>query len=109
MGRKSAGASLDIDALVNDLAKAENGVVVFASSTGRQVSQEDSHWQNGAFTKALVEGINGKADYSGNGRITLNMLDLYLSERVKALTDGLQTPTTTKPVTISDYPVALKR
>ena len=99
----------DIDSVVNDLTTAENGVVVFAASTGRQYSLEDKTWGNGAFTKALVEGLTGKADYSGNGRVTINMLDLYLSERVKELTGGQQTPTTTKPKTIQDFPIILTR
>ena len=98
----------DINAVVNELSSAENGAVVFASSTGRQYSLEKEEWGNGAFTKALVEGINGKADYSGKGKITINMLDLYLSERVKELTGGQQTPTTTKPQTIQDFPVAVR-
>lgn len=100
---------VDINAMVNELANAENGVIVFASSTGKQYSMEDKVWGNGAFTKALVEGVNGKADIHNTGRITINMLDLYLSERVKELTKGTQTPTTTKPQTISDFPVAMKR
>ncbi len=99
----------DINAFVNELSSAENGVVVFASSTGRQYSMENDKWGNGAFTKALVEGISGKADYGGKGRITINMLDLYLSERVKELTGGQQTPTTTKPQTIQDFPLAVTR
>ncbi|MDD5167935.1 MAG: caspase family protein [Syntrophales bacterium] len=99
----------DINAVVNELASAENGAVVFASSTGKQYSMEDKSWGNGAFTKALVEGMAGQADYRGQGRITINMLDLYLSERVKELTGGKQTPTTTKPQTIPDFPVAVKR
>jgi hypothetical protein len=37
------------------------------------------------------------------------MLDLYLSERVKELTGGRQTPTTAKPDTIPDFPIAVKR
>lgn len=98
----------DITGVVNELASAENGVVVFASSTGKQYSLEDPAWGNGAFTKALVEGISGKADYAGKGKITINMLDLYLSERVKELTKGKQTPTTTKPNTVPDFPVAVK-
>ena len=98
----------DINAVVNELASAENGAVVFASSPGRQYSPEDPAWGNGAFTKALVEGVNGRADYGGKGRITVNMLDLYLSERVKELTKGKQTPTTTKPQTISDFPIAVR-
>ncbi len=99
----------DITGVVNELASAENGAVVFASSTGKQYSFEDANWGNGAFTKAAVEGIGGKADYMGKGRITINMLDLYISERVKELTKGKQTPATAKPQTIPDFPLALKR
>jgi WD40 repeat protein len=99
----------DITGVVNELTSAENGAVVFASSTGRQYSFEDSNWGNGAFTKAVVEGINGKADYTGKGRITINMLDLYISEKVKELTKGKQTPATAKPQTIPDFPLALKK
>jgi uncharacterized caspase-like protein len=103
------GAPTDITGVVNELASAENGAVVFASSTGKQYSFEDPAWGNGAFTKAAVEGMEGKADYTGKGRITINMLDLYISERVKELTKGKQTPATAKPKTIPDFPVALKK
>jgi WD40 repeat protein len=103
------GAPADIMGIVNELASAENGAVVFASSTGKQYSFEDSNWGNGAFTKAVVEGINGKADYSSKGKITINMLDLYISERVKELTGGKQTPATAKPQTIPDFPLVLKK
>jgi WD40 repeat protein len=103
------GGASDITGVVNELASAENGAVVFASSTGRQYSFEDSAWENGAFTKAVVEGIEGRADYTGKGRITVNMLDLYISERVKELTKGKQTPATAKPNTIPDFPLALKK
>ena len=105
-GRRSV---TDITGVINDLTSAENGVVVFASSTGKQFSLENPEWGNGAFTKALVEGIDGAADYTQDGRITVNKLDLYLSERVKKLTGNKQTPTTTKPQTISDFPIALKK
>ena len=97
----------DINAFVNELTAAENGAVVFASSTGRQFALEDPSWGNGAFTKALIEGIQGGADYRQAGAITVNSLDLYLSDRVKVLTNGQQTPTTTKPHTIQDFPIAI--
>ncbi len=103
------GVATDIMGVVNELASAENGAVVFASSTGKQYSFEDPNWGNGAFTKAVVEGINGQADYLGKGRITINMLDLYVSERVKELTKGKQTPATAKPQTIPDFPLVLRR
>ena len=103
------GIGNDINGVVNELASAENGAVVFAASTGNQYSLEKIEWGNGAFTKAVVEGLLGRADYVGRGRITINMLDLYISERVKELTAGNQTPTTAKPQTVPDFPVALKR
>ncbi len=99
---------VDINRVVNDLTSAENGVVVFAASSGQQYSAESPAWGNGAFTKALLEGIKGKADFNNTGRITINMLDLYISERVKSLTEGQQTPTTTKPKTIADFPVVMR-
>jgi uncharacterized caspase-like protein len=94
--------------VINELASAENGAVVFSSASGRQYALENTVWGNGAFTKGLVEGLMGKADYRGTGRITVNMLDLYISERVKELTKGEQTPTTVKPPNVPDFPVAMK-
>ena len=102
------GLSLDAVGVINELASAENGAVVFAASTGNQYSLENPSWKNGAFTLALVEGVGGRADYTGQGRITVNMLDLYISERVKELTKGRQTPTTAKPQTVPDFPVAVR-
>lgn len=47
-------------------------------------------------------------DYTHDRKITINALDLFLSEEVKKLTNNRQTPTTTKPQTIQDFPIALK-
>jgi uncharacterized caspase-like protein len=66
---------------------------------------EDPSWGNGAFTKAVVEGINGKADLNSTGRITYKMLDFYISERVKELTHGRQTPVTQGPGGVPDFPI----
>jgi hypothetical protein len=99
----------DLGRFVNELSSAENGVVVFSASTGRQGSQESAEWGNGAFTKALVEGLAGKADFQKTGRITINMLDLYVSERVKELTKGSQAPTTVKPSAVPDFPIAVTK
>ena len=107
MGKTKRRGLVVSSAVVNELASAENGAVVFSSSTGRQYSQENPEWGNGAFTKGLVEGLSGKADYKGTGRITVNMLDLYVSERVKELTKGQQTPSTVKPPNVPDFPLSL--
>ena len=55
----------------------------------------------------LIEGLSGRAAVGDTRRITVEMLDLYVSERVKALTRGQQTPATAKPSTVPDFPIAL--
>ena len=107
MGKVKRRGVVVVSSVINELASAENGAVVFSSATGRQYALENMEWGNGAFTKGVVEGIRGKADYKSTGRITVNMLDLYVSERVKELTKGQQTPTTVKPPNVPDFPVAL--
>ena len=109
MGKVKRRGVVVVSSVINELASAENGAVVFSSATGRQYALENKEWGNGAFTKGVVEGIRGKADYKSTGRITVNMLDLYVSERVKELTKGQQTPTTVKPPNVPDFPVALLR
>jgi hypothetical protein len=94
---------------VNELASAENGVVMFSSSTGREVSVEDQRWENGAFTEALLEAFSGAGDLTGDGIVSIAEFDLYLSERVKDLTDRQQHPVTVKPDTVPDFPIALAR
>jgi len=102
------GVPTDITGVINELASAENGVVVFSSSTGRQFSLENAEWGNGAFTKALVEGLEGQADFNKSGKITHKMLDFFLAERVKELTGGKQTPVTQAPGGVPDFPIALR-
>ena len=109
MGKLKRRGVVVLNSVINELASAENGAVVFSSATGRQYALENVEWGNGAFTKGVVEGLRGKADYRSSGRITVNMLDLYVSERVKELTKGQQTPTTVKPPNVPDFPVALVR
>ena len=100
--------SVDINTVVNELSSSENGIVVLGSSTGRELSLESANWGNGAFTKAVVEGIaQGKADTLAKGTITLSGLDYYVAERVKELTGGRQHPVMTKPGTISNLTIAL--
>jgi uncharacterized caspase-like protein len=96
----------DVDKLANTLASAEKGIVVFTSSTSRQFSLEKAEWNNGAFTKALVEAFKGGADYQGDKTISIAALEVYLARRVKELTNGEQSPTSAKPKTIPDFVIA---
>jgi len=81
--------------------------VVFASSTGRQVSIEDQRWNSGAFTKALLEVLGGKADLNRERAVRVNGLASYLANPVKELTEGWQMPVMVAPKTVvEDFPIA---
>ena len=99
---------VDVNVLVNTVTSAENGgIVVFASSTGRQLSAESSEWGNGAFTKAIVEGIQlGKADLLGDGFITTSSLDTFVEHRVRVLTEDRQNPVMGRPPDEPDFAIA---
>ena len=107
MGNSGRRSMSNVDGLVNELASAENGAIVFTSSTGRQYSLENPDWNNGAFTKALLEGIDGKADLFKRQSISIKTLDVYITQRVKELTGGQQAPTTIIPGSIPDFPIAI--
>jgi uncharacterized caspase-like protein len=94
---KGAGFSRDMTRISSQLASPENGVIVFASSTGKQESQENSEWGNGAFTKAVVTGLRGGADFMKRGRVTFQALSLFVSGEVERLTNGEQTPVLIAP------------
>jgi WD40 repeat protein len=106
-----AGASLgalskvgrQTEKMMNDLSSSENGVVVFASSTGQDESEEKAEWGNGAFTKVLIEGLAGKADFTRVGQVTFAALNLFLSEGVARLTQGRQRPVFISPRGIPDF------
>ncbi len=96
-------AGRQTEKMMNDLSSSENGVVVFASSTGQEESEEKAEWGNGAFTKALIEGLGGKADFMRAGRVTYAALNLFLSEEVSRLTQGRQRPVFISPRGIPDF------
>ncbi len=109
IGRMATRQARDSTSAVNEMASSENGLVVFASSTGGQFSQENADWGNGAFTKAVVEGLQGAADFKKRGRITYKGLDAYVSDRVDELTRGEQTPVTPVLAGVPDFVIALFR
>ncbi len=108
---KATGVSfrgqLDYNKLINEIAGSANAVVL-ASSTGSELSMESAEWQHGAFTKALLEGLSGAADVMPkDGVVTIDELNLYVKERVKELTGGLQHPVDLKPKEARNVPFAM--
>jgi hypothetical protein len=95
----------DLNGAINELSAPEHGIVVLAASTGEQKSFENSSWGNGAFTKAVVEGLSGRG--SSRAEVTVTALISYVSERVVQLTGGLQSPAFAIPSTIPNFPISL--
>lgn len=99
LGRRS------LTRLINELTT-ENRIVVFAASAGDQAARESPAWRNGAFTKAVIEGLRGLADYADDGKISMSELETWAGVRVPQLTSGVQTPTLAKPNATPDYVLA---
>jgi hypothetical protein len=70
------------------------------------LSLEREEWNNGAFTKAIVEGMRGAAARSDLPAISISDLQGYVSRRVKELTEGKQSPVMAMPKTVEDYWIA---
>jgi hypothetical protein len=92
---------------INELLQTRPGTLVICSSTGSQFSMEAPVWQNGAFTKALREGLGGAADRGRTGRVTTDMLDAWLRQRVAELTQGRQTPVAARTEAAQGFPLAM--
>lgn len=101
---RTTSSQADEDTFANQLKAAENGIVVFTSSTGNEFSIEADN--NGAFTKALVEGLRGAAARPDVRAIMISDLEGYVSRRVRDLTGGKQKPMMAMPKTVEDFPIA---
>ena len=105
-----ARGPVDVNSVVNELAKTENGLIVFSSSQGRELSGESAKFAHGDFTEALIEGVDlGKADLLHKGVITVSCLDAWIADRVKQLTEGRQHPVMSRPSTVPDFAFAVAK
>lgn len=86
-----AGALYNTKSISRTLQFAQPGVIGFYSSTTSQQSNEAEKWQNGVFTRALLDGLDGKAR-DGQGNITTLELERYIKTTVDRETEGIQTP-----------------
>jgi hypothetical protein len=108
LGGKATNTQANVDKFANELRAAENGVIVYTSSTGNELSQEKEEWGNGAFAKAVVEGLRGAAGRPDVPVVMISDLQGYVSRRVKELTDGNQKPMIAMPKTVEDFPISVR-
>jgi len=73
----------EINEAIDQLNKQKSGTTTFSSCSNDEYSYEDASWNNGAFTKAIVDACStGDADINRNGLITLEELYEYIKTRV---------------------------
>jgi len=100
------GHRRDITSAVKSIINSGSGSIIMTATTGSGYSYEQKDWGHGAFTKSILEGLgNFRADYDKDGVVTVKEIDLYITNRVKKLTDGKQKPTTIIPVSVPDFAV----
>ncbi len=85
-GIQGGTSRVDMTGVANGLSDGAS-VVMFASSTGREVSYESSEWENGAFTEALLSVIADQEAYGKDKLLSISELDENLTVRVEELTD----------------------
>ncbi len=94
----------NITGAIKSIVEAGTGAIVMMATTGNGYSYEKDEWGHGAFTKSLLEGLKeSKADVDADGIITIKEIDLYMTQRVKVLTNGKQKPTTEIPKSIPNF------
>lgn len=98
----------DLTQALRALINAGSGSVVMTATMGLESSYEDDRWQHGAFSKALIEGLSGRADYDKDRAVYIRELDHYVTRRVNALTQGRQHPTTEVPRIMPNFPIAFR-
>ena len=96
--RSGAGIEgvVDMTRAANDMAQDTAGIVMFASSQGREDSLESRDWENGAFTEALLSILDDAKVYGDDGRLSIPELEEAVTVRVSELTDGRQNAGMTK-------------
>lgn len=99
----AAALSRDHARLADELRAPENGVIVLASSARSEESLEVRSLGNGVFTKALVDGLSGRADLLRRGEITVKGLDYYVASQVAAMTKAAQNPVSLIPPGMPDF------
>jgi WD40 repeat protein len=91
------------DDLTRILTDDDCGVAVMCAAMSRQTAGESAKIGHGFFTKAVLEGLQGAADYDKDGKVDLTELDLYVSRRVRQLSRDQQRAGCTKPATLSFF------
>ena len=79
------------------IANLGKGRVILTASGSREVARESNKHRHGVFTHFLLEGLRGAADIDRDGRIDVDEIYKYVSQKVSAATHGQQNPMRKSP------------
>ena len=88
----ASGARANVSGAFLDRLSQGKGRMIIAASNANQVSAEKDELKHGVFTYYLLEGLGGKADFDGDGVITLDEIYRYVSIKVPQATGQDQHP-----------------
>jgi hypothetical protein len=85
-----------------------SGSTILSSSAGAEYALESSEQQNGLFTYAVLEALDGTkdADTNKDGSVQMSELGEYVKKRVSELTNNKQTPNTRRVNLEGDFTLA---
>lgn len=86
-----AAAAVSADEMARQMTAGEGFFLLAASKPGEE-SKERTALKHGAFTYAVLEGIEGQADADADGVLSVSELFGYVARRVPQLTGGEQHP-----------------
>ncbi|MBU6172624.1 MAG: SUMF1/EgtB/PvdO family nonheme iron enzyme [Planctomycetes bacterium] len=83
-GKKSANPKQDLEALGASFERPPEGLVIFNSCGPGQISWEDEKLGHGVFMNYFLQGLSGEADANKNGKISLEELFEYSSDKTES-------------------------
>jgi hypothetical protein len=101
--RKTRGLPTATDTMLKQMVNDEGLVVMCGAAKDREAAEENGH---GFFTRAIIDGLSGKADVYKKGRVDLIDLQAYVINRVGELSADEQQPTISIPSTIRSFPLS---
>jgi len=95
----SGGRTVNVSGIRSSLSEAfldrvvsGKGTIIITASGANEVSMESDEFKHGIFTYFLLEGLKGKADFDGDGLVTVDELYPYVSDNVARASGQEQHP-----------------
>jgi len=95
----SGGRTVNVSGIRSSLSEAfldrvvsGKGTIIITASGANEVSMESEEFKHGIFTYFLLEGLKGKADFDGDGLVTVDELYPYVYDNVARASGQEQHP-----------------